>query len=64
MKTLKLKLKTLENFKGELPAYQSTGASGFDVRAQLVEPMRLEPGQRALVPTGLAPEVVGLQSTD
>lgn len=57
MKTLKLKLKTLENFKGDLPAYQSAGASGFDVRAQLAEPLRLEPGQRALVPTGLSFEI-------
>lgn len=57
MQTLKLKLKTLENFKGELPAYQSAGASGFDVRAQLAEPLRLEPGQRALVPTGLSFEI-------
>lgn len=29
-----VKVKTLENFKGELPQYQSAGASGFDVRAQ------------------------------
>lgn len=57
MKTLKLKVKTLENFKGDLPVYQSAGASGFDVRAQLSEPLRLEPGQRALVPTGLSFEI-------
>ncbi|MFP5520010.1 MAG: dUTP diphosphatase [Bdellovibrionia bacterium] len=57
MKSVPVKIKKLENFKGELPAYQSAGASGFDVRAQLTEPLRLEPGQRALVPTGLSFEI-------
>lgn len=52
-----VRIKKLENFKGELPAYQSAGASGFDVRAQLTSPMTLEPGQRALVPTGLSFEI-------
>lgn len=54
---LELKVKTLDNFKGDLPAYESELASGFDVRAQLVEPLTLEPGQRSLVPTGLAFEI-------
>lgn len=48
-----LKVKKLEHFKGELPAYESDWASGFDVRAQLSNPLVLEPGQRSLVPTGL-----------
>ena len=30
-----VKIKTWPHFKGELPSYQSAGASGFDVRAQL-----------------------------
>ena len=49
-----LQLKKLENFKGDLPAYQTPGASGFDVRAQLDREICLSPGQRALVPTGLS----------
>ena len=36
-----------------LPAYQSDGASGLDVRAAVREPIRIEPGARSLVPTGL-----------
>ena len=36
-----------------LPAYQSDGASGLDVRAAVREPLRIEPGDRQLVPTGL-----------
>lgn len=49
-----VKVKKLENFKGELPKYQSAMASGVDVRAQLKEPVVLKPGHRALLPTGLS----------
>ena len=37
-----------------LPARASEGASGMDVRAAVVEPLVLEPGRRAAVPTGFA----------
>lgn len=49
----------LPHFRGELPKYQTTGASGFDVRAQLGEAQSivLKPLQRALVPTGLSFEI-------
>ncbi len=57
MNTLKIKIKTLENFKGDLPRYQSAGASGFDVRAQLSAHMTLRPGERAMIPTGLSFEI-------
>jgi dUTP pyrophosphatase len=36
-----------------LPAYQSPGASGADIRALLQEELVISPGARALVPTGL-----------
>jgi dUTP pyrophosphatase len=36
-----------------LPAYQSEGAAGFDLRAALAENVVIEPLGRALVPTGL-----------
>lgn len=52
-----VKIRKLEHFKGELPAYQSHGASGVDVRAQLSSPMTVRPGERALVPTGLSFEI-------
>jgi dUTP pyrophosphatase len=52
-----VKVKKLENFKGELPMYQTPLASGFDVRAQISAPITLKPGERALVPTGLAFEI-------
>ncbi len=50
---MKLKIKTWPHFKGELPKYQSAGASGFDIRAQLTSAVTLQPMQRALIPTGL-----------
>ena len=38
-----------------LPAYQTAGSAGMDLRAAVPEdqPLTLAPGQRALVPTGL-----------
>jgi len=37
----------------ELPAYQTEGSSGMDIRAWLSEPVILQPMERRLVPTGL-----------
>ncbi len=37
----------------ELPTYQTPGSAGMDLRAAVSEPIRLEPGQRIPVPTGL-----------
>ncbi|RVI51232.1 dUTP diphosphatase, partial [Sinorhizobium meliloti] len=38
----------------DLPAYETAGAAGMDLRAALPadEPMTIRPGERALVPTG------------
>lgn len=43
----------------ELPAYETAGAAGMDLRAAVAEeePMTLAPGARALVPTGLVMEI-------
>jgi len=57
MQKMKLKIQKLPHFHGELPAYQSAGASGFDVRAQLAQELTILPGQRKLIPTGLAFEI-------
>lgn len=37
-----------------LPAYATPGSAGLDLRACLDEPVVLQPGQSALIPTGLA----------
>ncbi len=57
MKTIAMKVKKLAHYKGDLPRYESTLASGFDVRAQLEASMTLEPGKSAMVPTGLSFEI-------
>ena len=47
----------LPHFAGlDLPAYETAGSAGMDVRAAVPdrEPMVLAPGQRAMVPTGLS----------
>lgn len=36
-----------------LPAYETEHAAGMDLRAAVVEPVSLAPGERALVPTGI-----------
>ncbi len=40
-----------------LPAYETAGAAGMDLRACLDQPLLLQPGARALVPTGLFVEL-------
>lgn len=37
----------------ELPAYATAGSAGMDIRANLSEPVVLQPMQRKLIPTGL-----------
>ncbi len=37
-----------------IPSYQTAGASGLDLAAAIDQPVVLAPGERALVPTGLA----------
>lgn len=40
-----------------LPQYETAGAAGLDVRYAGENVLELTPGQRLIVPTGLAPEV-------
>ena len=52
-----VQLKRLPHASGlPSPAYETAGAAGADLRAAVNEaaPLQLEPGARALVPTGLA----------
>ena len=43
-----------ERMAAQLPAYATPGSAGLDLRACLDAPLHLEPGQAALIPTGLA----------
>ncbi|MCI4646164.1 MAG: dUTP diphosphatase [Hyphomonadaceae bacterium] len=50
-------VRPLPHFEGlALPAYETAGSAGLDVRAAVPEdtPLVLEPGQRAMVETGLS----------
>ena len=57
----KVKIKKLENFDSELPLpkYETKDAAGADLRASLEnkDTLVIRPGQRVLVPTGLAFEI-------
>ncbi|WP_341198136.1 dUTP diphosphatase [Hyphomonas chukchiensis] len=57
MKNVTVSVCPLPHFEGlSLPAYETAGSAGMDVRAALpeVEPLVLAPGARAMVPTGLS----------
>jgi dUTP pyrophosphatase len=43
-----------ERMADALPAYATAGSAGLDLRACLDQPLLLQPGQAALIPTGLA----------
>ncbi|HVW52721.1 MAG TPA: dUTP diphosphatase [Trinickia sp.] len=52
---MKLDLKILDaRMRDYLPAYATPGSAGLDLRAAIEASITLEPGQTALVPTGLA----------
>lgn len=42
---------------GILPEYETEGSAGMDIRAYMDAPMDIEPGARALIPTGLFMEI-------
>ena len=51
METVSIQI--INNSTNNLPAYETTGSAGMDIRANLKEPVKLLPLQRALIPTGL-----------
>lgn len=51
--TATLKLRRAGAISVPLPAYQTPGSAGLDLCAALAEPVRLGPGERGLIPTGL-----------
>jgi len=51
---MKVKLQRLHSFDLPLPSYMTSGASGMDLYAAIDRDMVLNPGQWALVPTGIA----------
>jgi dUTP pyrophosphatase len=48
-----LTINVINRSNNALPAYATTGSSGMDLRANIEEPIMLQPLERRLVPTGL-----------
>jgi dUTP pyrophosphatase len=46
-------IQIINNSSNTLPAYETSGSAGMDIRANLEEPVKLAPLQRALISTGL-----------
>ena len=61
MNEINVKLK-LTREGAALPAYATEGSAAVDLRAVIDEPVILAPGERALIPTGIAiaPETAGV----
>ena len=55
MTSARVALKVLdERIRPYLPTYATAGSAGMDLRACIGDPITLEPGQTALIPTGIA----------
>lgn len=52
-----VQIKIVNTSANPLPQYATTGSSGMDVRASLDIPVKLQPLERTLVPTGLSVEI-------
>lgn len=48
-----MKVQIVNNSKHPLPQYATEQSAGMDLRANINEPVTLQPMQRALIPTGL-----------
>lgn len=57
---MELKIKRLDE-RAQLPVRATVGSAGMDLHALLDEPLTLAPGERFLVPTGIA---IGLPSAE
>ena len=55
--TEQLKLRRVGAVQVPLPAYQTSGSAGLDLCAALLAAVRIEPGERRLIPTGLVFEI-------
>jgi len=54
MSSVSVKLTRLPHGEGlPLPSYETADSAGMDLRAAVTEAVTIEPGKRALVPTGL-----------
>ncbi|MCZ2224193.1 MAG: dUTP diphosphatase [Chitinophagales bacterium] len=52
-----MKIKIINTSSNPLPEYATSGSSGMDIRANIQQPITLQPLERALIPTGLFVEI-------
>lgn len=52
-----MKINIINKSQHALPGYETIASAGMDLRANLTEPVVLEPMERALIPTGLFMEL-------
>jgi len=59
MDSIKIKIKRISDEFSDipLPSYATEGSSGMDIRAALIEPETLKPGEVKLIPTNLSVEI-------
>ena len=48
-----MKIKIINRSHHPLPSYETIHSAGMDLRANLIEPIKLQPMHRSMVPTGL-----------
>lgn len=48
-----MNIRIINRSKNSLPAYETAHSAGMDLRADLESPIRLDPMERKLIPTGL-----------
>src|SRR5690554_1818831 len=52
-----MKINIINKSQHALPGYETIASAGMDLRANLTEPIVIEPMERALIPTGLFMEL-------
>jgi dUTP pyrophosphatase len=52
-----MNIRIINRSKNNLPAYETVHSAGMDLRADLESPVRLNPMERKLIPTGLSIEL-------
>lgn len=52
-----MKVKILNKSMHDLPSYKTEGASGVDLKANILESITLKPFERELIPTGIFVEI-------
>lgn len=57
MKEIKIRVKKVGGFSGELPQYKTAGSVGVDLTANLDSSLTIRPMERVLIPTGIAVEI-------